>query len=184
VVKVNEEIRPGVTVLRIERRRVVLMENGTQRELALAEDETTAAAPGAQIRPTAAMRPRRATAIPTTRLPQGAPAAIPPPGDPSTAGASPENVRNPASLFSQARILPKYENGQMVGVQVNAIKPGSLFESIGLKDGSVIKELNGIKIDSPEQSAKILLELVDAKQFDIVIDDGQGPRNLSYTPPN
>jgi len=181
---VNDEIRPGVTVLRIERKRVVLMENGAQRELALAEDEAIAAAGGPQIRASAAMRPRRATPGPVSRVPQGAPPEVAPPSDPSAAAVSPENARNPATLFSQARILPKYENGQMVGVQVNAIKPGSLFESIGLKDGSVIKELNGIKIDSPEQSAKILLELVDAKQFDIVIDDGQGPRNLSYTPPN
>ena len=70
----------------------------------------------------------------------------------------------------------------MVGVQVNAIKPGSLFESIGFKNGCVIKELNGIKIDSPEQSAKILLEFVDAKRFDIVVDECQGTQNLSYTP--
>jgi general secretion pathway protein C len=179
VVKVTDEIRPGVSVLRIERRRVVLMESGAQRELALAEDEADGAAGAPQIRPTARVR---AAAIPNMHLPPGSQdPALP---DPSAAGAGQENIRNPATLFSQARILPKYENGQMVGVQVNAIKPGSLFETIGITNGSVIKELNGIKIDSPEQSAKILLEFVDAKRFDVVIDDGQGPRTLTYTPPN
>ena len=70
----------------------------------------------------------------------------------------------------------------MVGVQVNAIKPGSLFEQIGIKNGDVIKELNGIKIDSPEQSAKILLEFVDAKSFNVVVENAQGTQNFTYTP--
>ena len=179
VVRVNDEIRPGATVLRIERRRVVLMENGAQRELALAEDETTAGGAGTP----AALAGRRA-GLPARR-------AAPSPGafpagassNPSQAANDDATLRNPATLFSQARILPKYENGAMVGVQVSAIKPGSLFESIGIKNGCVIKELNGIKIDSPEQSAKILLEFVDAKRFDVVVDDCQGSTNLSYTPP-
>jgi general secretion pathway protein C len=97
--------------------------------------------------------------------------------------APPLDVRNPATLFAQARILPKYENGQMVGVQLNAIKPGSMFEQIGIKNGDVIKELNGIKIDSPEQSAKILLEFVDAKSFEVVVVNAQGStQTFTYTP--
>ena len=35
-----------------------------------------------------------------------------------------ETMRNPAELFSQARILPKYDNGQMVGVQLNVDQAG------------------------------------------------------------
>ena len=66
----------------------------------------------------------------------------------------------------------------MVGVQLNAIKPGSLFEQIGIKNGDVITELNGIKIDSPEQSAKILLEFVDAKSFDVVVENAQGTQSF------
>ncbi len=183
VVKVNDDLRPGVSVLRIERRRVVLLENGSQRELALAEDESAAAGAAPTIRTSAAPRPRRASA-PAQHLPQGTPTESIPPGEPGSEAGLSGDIRNPATLFSQARILPKYENGQMVGVQLSAIKPGSLFESIGLTNGSVIAELNGIKIDSPEQSAKILLEFVDAKRFDVVVDDGQGRRTLSYTPPN
>jgi len=71
----------------------------------------------------------------------------------------------------------------MVGVQLNAIKPGSMFEQIGIQNGDVIQELNGIKIDSPEQSAKILLEFVDAKTFTVVVNrSGQGQQTFTYTP--
>ena len=179
IVRVNDELRPGVNVLRIERRRVVLMENGSPRELALAEDEITLASSAPPIGPAGAGRPRRAF---TPASPPGGtqPGGIPP-GAPGSPTSDPNSIRNPATLFSQARILPKYVDGQMVGVQVSAIKPGSLFETIGIKNGCVIKELNGIKIDSPEQSAKILLEFVDAKRFDIVVDECQGSQNLSFT---
>ncbi len=167
-VRVNDELSPGAKVLRIERRRVVISENGSPRELALSEEgalQLAAAAPGSAV---AVPRPRRV------------PGSIvqPPTGE----AAPPLDIRNPATLFSQARILPKYENGQMVGVQLNAIKPGSMFHQIGLKDGDVIKELNGIKIDSPEQSARILLEFVDAKSFTVLVENPQGTQNLTYTP--
>jgi type II secretory pathway component PulC len=127
-----------------------------------------AAKPGGRM---SAPRPRR----PGPReLRQAADAPQPKP-------APPLDVRNPATLFAQARILPKYENGQMVGVQLNAIKPGSMFEQIGIKNGDVIKELNGIKIDSPEQSAKILVELVDAKVLNVLVDGPNGPQTLTWT---
>jgi general secretion pathway protein C len=167
-VRIDDELRPNVTVLRIERRRIVLQENGSPRELTLAEDPAVAAAAGPGV--AAVPRPRRPG-------PLRQPAVTPQPQ-----AAPPQDIRNPATLFAQARILPKYENGQMVGVQLNAIKPGSMFEQIGIKNGDVITELNGIKIDSPEQSAKILLEFVDAKSFQVVVTNPQGTQTLTYTP--
>lgn len=166
-VRVNDVVKAGATVQRIERRRVVLLENGSPRELVLADEGAIQLASVSPQIP----RPRRG-GDPAPRLPRNVPPAAPT-----------VDVRNPASLFSQARILPKYENGQMVGVQLNAIKPGSMFEQIGIKNGEIIEELNGIKIDSPEQSAKILLEFVDAKTFTIKVRDAQGAtKDLQYTP--
>jgi general secretion pathway protein C len=177
VVRVNDELRPNAIVLRIERRRVVIRENGSPRELVLAEDEAATATavsvgrvPAAAARRTPPM-PRRAAA---RRF--GEPTEVAP--------ADAANLRNPAALFAQARILPKYEGGQMVGVQVNAIKPGSIFERIGIRDGDVIKELNGIRIDSPEQSARILLEFVDARRFDVVVRNDQGEQVINFDVPD
>jgi general secretion pathway protein C len=172
IVRVNDELRPGVTVSRIERRRVVLIENGSPRELVLAEDEA-AGAPTAVPVARRSPPPRRAAAQPARPEPE-----------PEQIQAGTPDMRNPAALFAQARILPKYENGAMVGVQLNAIKQGSLFEQIGFKNGDVIRELNGIKIDSPEQSAKILLEFVDAKSFSVVYENREGIQNRNFTVPD
>jgi general secretion pathway protein C len=163
VLRVGDAIRNQAEVMRIERRRIVLSEGGSLRELALEEPEALAMAPA----PVATAAPRR--------MPQRMPA--PPPAAP------PGGARSPAQLFSQARILPKYDSGQMVGVQVSSIKPGSLFEEIGIQDGDVITELNGIPIDSPEQSAKILLELTKSEAFTIQVEGAGGPRTLNVDLP-
>ena len=86
-------------------------------------------------------------------------------------------MRNPANLFSQARILPKYEEGEMVGLQINAIKPGSFFEEVGIQSGDVVTKLNGVAIDSPQESARILAEFSQADKFTIDVDRGDGTTN-------
>ena len=88
---------------------------------------------------------------------------------------------NPASLFSQARILPKYEEGAMVGVQLNAIKSGSLFEDIGIQNGDIITQFNGIQITSQQDSAQVLRELTQAQQFEVSVKGSDGEeRQLTY----
>ncbi len=71
----------------------------------------------------------------------------------------------------------------MVGVQVSAIQSGSLFEEIGIKDGDVITELNGIQINSPEESTRILRELSEAQELTVTIQGENGPEILTMPTP-
>ena len=162
--RIGDSVRNQAQVRRIERKRIVLEENGTLRELALEEP--------ADLPTTPPPRP----AVRAARLPSRRPVTPP---LPELASGADEGARSPARLFSEARILPKYDAGQMVGVQVSAIKPGSLFEKMGIEDGDVITELNGIRIDSPEQSAKILLELTRSASFTVQVNGASGTRTLS-----
>jgi general secretion pathway protein C len=166
VVGVGYEIRDNASVQRIERRRLVLLENGSPRELTLDEDES--GKPGRPQPPSLPRLARTRRAAPEPRVRQLSDNRFAVPRDDAEAA-----LRNPANLFSQARILPKYADGQMVGVQINAIKSGSLFEQLGLKNGDVITELNGIAIDSPEASAKLLQEFTQANSLDLVLEDGE-----------
>jgi len=147
-----------VRVVGIDRRRVVL-ENGARREeLRLEEDQQVASA-------SRRAAPRRTRREPQRRLSSRLQELRERARQQDTSVA-----RNAASLFSQARILPKYESGQMVGVQLNAIEPGSLYERFGFQDGDVITELNGISIDSPSASAQLLSELGDADSFEFTVN--------------
>jgi general secretion pathway protein C len=92
-------------------------------------------------------------------------------------------ANNPAALFSQARILPKYhqETGEMMGVQLNSIKAGSLFEQIGIQEGDTITEFNGIQVTGQQESAQVLRELTEAEEFDVSVTSASGEtRRLRY----
>jgi type II secretion system protein C len=164
VLAVGDEITGGrAKLIRIERRRIVLEENGSLRELtfedAAAADSTSKATKPRRSRHQSASTRRRASRKPASK--------------PSPSAAD-LGIRNPADIFSDARILPKWENGRMVGVQVSGIKAGSLFEELGISDGEVITHLNGIAIDSPEASAQVMLELTEATTFEVTIDGEEG----------
>ena len=199
VVRVDDLLAPQVKVIRIERKRIVVLENDVQRELILPEKTTTFNPPAAvkmvsakkkslaqRRAPGAARRARERRE--TAKAAQAAAARARAQAAPQSAPATPSppqasNLRSPASLFSQASIQPKFQDGEMIGVEVSSIESGSLFEQIGIANGDVITELNGIKIESPEESARILMELVDADEFKIKVDGANGPRELSYRAP-
>ncbi len=171
VVAVGDVVK-GAEVVRIERQRLVLSENGTLRELTFDDGKgpparvARASRRGSQARRTPRRRSNR------KREPPAAPEGLE------------DAIRNPADLFSQARILPKWENGQMVGVQVSAIKPGSLFAELGIENGEVITQLNGIQIDSPERSAEVMMELAESDQLSVTVEGANGERTLDMATGN
>jgi general secretion pathway protein C len=202
VVRVEDRLLERARVVRIERRRIVLENKGRREELALEED---GAPTGRAARLTGALntgagrgRPaaRRAATQDLRQRVQELRAAgrvVPRPDRSSSApGTNPANPRDrassasgrsPANLFSQARLLPKYEAGQMIGVQVSAIREGSLFEKIGLSNGDTITELNGIQVTNPQESSSVLRELSEADQYTAIVLGSDGEeRTLTYTP--
>lgn len=181
VVRVDDLLKDRAQVLRIERRRIVLQNGAKREELALEGDAGDAGVTrtAARATPTAGRgiaRPRRGAGETAERIRRLAENRF------SVAREDVEEAaRNPANLFSQARILPKYEAGAMVGVQVNAIQPGSLLEEIGLQNGDTISEVNGVRISSPEDSTSVLRELSEATQFTVVVTGSDGQqRTLTY----
>lgn len=168
VVRVNDSLLDRATVLRIDRRRIVLQNGAKREELALDETDLAAGIPEPRSAGNGDLRERIQRVSENHFEVQR--------DDVEKA------VRNPAELFSQARILPKYENGQMTGVQLNSIQPGSLFEQIGIRNGDVITQVNGIVVSSPQDSAALLNELTSANQFQVGVVGADGQtRTLSYT---
>ncbi len=59
---------------------------------------------------------------------------------------------NMSQLMTQIRVVPNFTDGQPDGFKVFAIRPGSLFSKIGLQNGDVIKRINGLEIQGPEEA--------------------------------
>ncbi len=141
-VRVGDDLK-GFTDVRVERigRGHVVLLNGAKREvLKLSEDLEIAAAPP--------KRPSRRTAR-SSRSSRSE-------RDPRDRLRDLAKSRGAAAIFSQARILPRYEDGQMVGIQVSKIEAGSLFEDVGLQDGDTITAVNGEPLDNPAASKNLL----------------------------
>jgi general secretion pathway protein C len=76
-----------------------------------------------------------------------------------------QEVRGSASVFSDARILPKYVSGKMMGVELSQIKSDSLFEKIGLKNGDVVTSINGMLINDPAAQKELLQAFTGAAEL-------------------
>jgi len=177
IVRLSDQLKGRAQVIRIDRRRIVLQNGPRREELRLEEGPTTGQPPqSARSYPS---RPSPAAARGSDLRPN-----VRRLGDNrfSVRRADVESVaNNPAALFSQARILPKYEDGEMIGVQLNSIKAGSLFEEIGIQDGDTITEFNGIQVTGQQQSAQVLRELTEAREFDVSVTGADGEtRRLQY----
>jgi type II secretory pathway component PulC len=84
-----------------------------------------------------------------------------------------------SQILSSARIVPQYFEGQMQGMRVDAIKTDSVFQKVGLVNGDVITEVNGIVIDRVEATSAIFDEFATAETIDIAALRGGSAVKLS-----
>ena len=85
-----------------------------------------------------------------------------------------KNGQGISNLLSSARIVPEYDkaSGEMLGMKVDTIKADSLLEKIGLQNGDIITEVNGIVVDRLEATSKIFEELSSAKEINVAATRG------------
>jgi general secretion pathway protein C len=167
----------NVILQRVERCRVVL-ENQNRREELLLEGLAVCAGGGSPsvaraAPPAPALARARGVRAPVQRLAENR-FAVPRAEVESAA-------QNPAALYSQARILPRYENGAMVGVQLNAIRPGSLFSQVGIQDGDTVTQVNGVTVSTPEDGQRLLQEFSSGGELRVTVKGRDGQvRELEY----
>jgi general secretion pathway protein C len=164
-VRVGDNIQ-SASIVAIERRRVVLLENGARRSLSLDGEEA----------PDSALQVSRRSTPPTR-----APGARPPrrssarSSDPAAQAVAPP-MGNPNSLYSQARVKPQIdlETNQITGLELSNIQAGSVFEAVGIQNGEVITEVDGVPVSQMGPSTKIMSALSDPEQVEIVTVDPSG----------
>ena len=67
--------------------------------------------------------------------------------------------------------------------KIAELKEGGLFDELGIQDGEIITEVNGIQIDSTQQSAQLMSELASAQQLNVTVDGPGGTRRLKIDVP-
>jgi len=149
VVQAGDAIQGKATVKRIEARRILLSENGQIRELAL--DDHAAAPPPAKKtnRKKNAKKARASRKAKARRAKQRAARTAPPP--PQARATAPAPL---SKFLSEVEIAPNFDgNGTMTGFEVTEVEPGGVLQGLGIQNGDVITELNGVQLTSPEDGA-------------------------------
>jgi general secretion pathway protein C len=166
--RVGDSILDAATLARVEWNRVVLERNGDEEvlELASARGPATsatgalgavgAAAAGERIRKTADDK----FVIDRRELER--------------------TVANLNEVFTQARAVPYFQDGKTVGFRVFAIKPGSVFEKIGLQNGDIINRVNGVEINDPTKAISLFTELQNEGHIALDLQRNNATKSFSY----
>lgn len=90
-------------------------------------------------------------------------------------------INNLSELFTQVRAVPySLQEGVVQGFRLFQIKPDSLIDRIGLKNGDVIQRVNGVEISDPSTAFQLLQDLQGHPQIRVDVLRNQQPTSLSY----
>jgi len=78
-------------------------------------------------------------------------------------------TKDPGVLFQELRLKPSVQEGKTKGFVFEWIKPGSLFEKAGIKQGDVLVAINNIEIKSGEDAFRILQALRNEPSLKITL---------------
>jgi len=99
----------------------------------------------------------------------------------AVARAEVEKARaNIGELLKQARMEPYVVNGSTAGFVVKMIKPDTLLSQLGLQLGDIVKQVNGVELNSPEKALQVFQQLREARRLTIDLTRNGQPVTLQY----
>jgi type II secretion system protein C len=163
----KDEVRPGVTVERVERGKVVFR-NGAQMEYLAMGAQPPPPPPATPVVEETEDKPADDRTI------EGAAEAIS--CDESGTNCTVDKafveklMANPAQLTKQARIVPAVADGETKGYKFYGIRPGSLPKLLGLKNGDLLTSVNGHELESLDQAMDLYNKLRRASHLSVTIE--------------
>lgn len=150
---VGGQVIQGTTLQAILPDRVVLSRGGKLETLRLEKDQASASALGV------------------------ADSTPPPPPPPPAGGMALSQIRDqvlqdPNKAGDFVRVQPANKDGHLQGYRIYPGKDRSIFAQAGLKPGDLVTEVNGVQLDDASKALKMLSELKDASQLNLVVDRG------------
>jgi general secretion pathway protein C len=82
-------------------------------------------------------------------------------------------------ILGESRMVPNFENGVVNGFKIFAIKAGSIFQELGLKNGDVVQRINGTEIDTVEKAIPMMQLLKTEPSISIDLLRGGAKKTLS-----
>ncbi|MBN2495726.1 MAG: TonB family protein [Deltaproteobacteria bacterium] len=90
------------------------------------------------------------------------------------------SVSDPSGVATQARIVPAFQDGQATGFKVFGIRPGSLYDGLGIENGDVLHAINGQPLSSPDKALSIYQGLKGESKFELDVTRRGEHRKLVF----
>jgi general secretion pathway protein C len=91
-----------------------------------------------------------------------------------------EILEQQAQLMRRTRLKPIKDGDKVVGLQVSRIRPGTLFDVLGLKDGDQLQSINGFDLSNPQKALEAYGRLRQADSLSLKIVRGGSPVTVEY----
>ncbi len=92
-----------------------------------------------------------------------------------------QQLRSLPNILNQARVIPHWENGKMVGYRFKYIKAGSIYEKLGFQVSDIIKSVDGEQVRSELHAAELFHRLKNQSKLDIIIERKGGDIPFSWS---
>ena len=170
VYRLQDVVKDGAILAKVERNQVVVRQGAQEQILTLYTDGTEdVAAPGA----IGVQRASLEATTPTPGVRQVQPNRWVLDKQEVTAALS-----NLPQLLTKARVIPNFTDGKPDGFKILAIVPDSLYAKIGLQNGDVLQQINGVEIKDPENFMRVFQQLKD--ETNIAVDFLRNNRRESF----
>lgn len=89
-------------------------------------------------------------------------------------------IENLPLVLTQARAVPYFKDGKSIGLRMFAIRSGSIYEKIGLKNGDILKSVNGQSLADLTQAVKLFEKLKEERSVNVVLERDRQDRDFKY----
>ncbi len=88
--------------------------------------------------------------------------------------------QNINKLMTEIKIQPHMEDGQPAGLALSNIKPNSIFRRMGLRNGDVLKNVDGQEISSVDDALRLYENMKSASDVSVQIQRRGRDRTINY----
>jgi len=89
-------------------------------------------------------------------------------------------LANQGSLMKAARVIPHEENGRVIGVKLYGIRRNSLLGRLGVRNGDMLRTINGFDMTSPDTALEAYSRLRTADKLTLAVKRQNNEMTLEY----
>jgi general secretion pathway protein C len=89
-------------------------------------------------------------------------------------------LANQGSLMKTARVIPHEENGRVAGVKLYGIRRNSLLGSLGVRNGDMLRTINGFDMTSPDTALEAYSRLRSADKLTLAVRRQNKEMTIEY----